>query len=64
MAKDNGFPIERITRLKTQMIKNLQDKKPENNNKRWTTFTYYSPAVRKITKLSNWNSIQNHEHNL
>jgi len=51
MAKNNGFPIERITRLKTQMVKNLQDKKPESNTKRWTTFTYYSPAVRKITNL-------------
>jgi len=57
MAKNNGFPIERITRLKTQMVKNLQHKKPENNTKRWTTFTYYGPAVRKITNLFKYSAI-------
>jgi len=50
MAKNNGFPIEKNTRLKAQMVKNLHNK-PENSTKRWTTFTHYSPAVRKITNL-------------
>jgi len=52
LAKQNGFPIEKITKLKTQLIKRLhKDHTPSEKIKKWSTFTYHSPAVRKITNL-------------
>ena len=52
LAKHNGFPIEKITRLKTQLITRLhKDYTPPEKLKKWSTFTYHSPAIRKITNL-------------
>jgi len=52
IAKNNGFPIEKITRLKTQLATRPQgENTPQDNPKKWSTFTYYNPAIRKITSL-------------
>jgi len=52
LAKNNGFPIEKITRLKSQMVTHLQrEYTPPDNSKNWNIFTYYSTAIRKITNL-------------
>jgi len=51
MAKKMVSQQKKIIRLKTQMFKNPQRTKPTTNTIRWATFTYYSPAIRKITNL-------------
>ena len=51
MAKNNGLPTEKIVRLKTHILKNPQRTKQTTNTIRWATFTYYSPAIRKITNF-------------
>ena len=51
MAKNNGFPTDKIVSLKTQMLKHPQGTKPTTDTIRWATFTYHSSAVRKITNL-------------
>jgi hypothetical protein len=42
------------TKLKQQIEQNTKKQQPdrrENTNKKWATFTYYNPAIRKITNL-------------
>jgi hypothetical protein len=61
---NNNFPIHIIRKLKTH----THNKEPTKNNehKKWTTFTYHSTKVRKITNLfkhRHQNSIQKHQHN-
>ena len=52
IAKNNGFPIGKITRLKTQRATGPQgENTPQDNPKKSSTFTYYIPAIRKITNL-------------
>jgi len=52
IAKHNGFPVEKITKLKTQLIKRLhKNHTPPEKIKKWATFTYHSPAIRKITNI-------------
>jgi hypothetical protein len=52
MTQNNKFPENFITNLKVQMKQQkahqTQDK---DENKKWATFTYYSPKIRKLTKL-------------
>jgi glycine cleavage system regulatory protein len=52
MAQNNNFPENLITNLKIQMeqqkVHQTQDK---DENKKRTTFTYYSPKIRKLTNL-------------
>ena len=55
IARNNSFPNKLITNLKQQIQRNIahqkSDRKENINNMKWATFTYYSPKVRKITKL-------------
>ena len=55
IAKSNNFPEHFITRLHTQTRQkthkkgnNITDTKA---NKKWATFTYYDPSIRKVTNL-------------
>jgi len=51
--------INGTKKLLTKLKEQIQHKKPHRNpniddnrnNKKWATFTYYSPKVRKITNL-------------
>jgi len=53
IATNNNFLTKLITNLKTQMQHKTQrkTKKERNNNKKWVTFTFYSPKIRKLTNL-------------
>jgi hypothetical protein len=53
-ARNSSFPLNLLHKLNLQ----IQDKKTNqghtndsNTEKSWTTFTYYSPKIRKITNL-------------
>jgi hypothetical protein len=52
MAQNNNFPEKFITNVKVQTkqqkVHQTQDK---DENKKWSTFTYYSPKIRKLTNL-------------
>jgi len=47
MARNNGFPIERITRLKKQMVKNLQDKEPEEKHQKMDHIHILQPSCKE-----------------
>ena len=52
-AQNNKFP-QKLTQnlnLEIQHKKPTRIKQLKNRNKKWTAFTYYSPRIRKITKL-------------
>jgi hypothetical protein len=59
MAKNNEFPTRLITQLKNKLTTKKGNKKENDmqtltqqpTQKKWITFTYYSPAVRKVTNL-------------
>ena len=51
MAQNNNFPEKLITNLKTQMQQKIHQKQVEDEIKKWATFTYHSPQIRKLTKL-------------
>jgi len=47
-AKNNGFPINMIEKLKEKLIhQRLESKNKEPTNHKWIPFTYFSPAVKK-----------------
>ena len=55
-ATNNGFPTHLINKMKTKLLQrkssnNLQQAENTEKYKHWVTFTYYSPAIRKITNL-------------
>ena len=54
IARNNSFPANKIIKLRKQIEhkRNRQETitNPEKKDK-WTTFTYYSPLIRKITNL-------------
>jgi hypothetical protein len=56
IARNNNFPDNLLFRLRQQTIQKINlttpPKGPQNNTK-WTTFTYTSPQIRKITNYSN-----------
>jgi hypothetical protein len=63
IARNNNFPQDIIKKLKNHIEHNKTCQKPKDNTtKKWTTFTYYSPQIRKVTNLykthRNKNSIQ------
>jgi hypothetical protein len=37
--------------LEVQMQQKVHQKQEKDENKKWTTFTYYSPKIRKLTNL-------------
>jgi hypothetical protein len=51
----NNFPTNKITALRKQIERNntvtKQQRNTERKKNKWTTFTYYSPKIRKITNL-------------
>jgi len=68
IAQNNNFPTKIILNL-NQKTKHKRSSLDENNgdkNKMWTTFTYYSPKIRKITKSihknQHRNSVQNYQY--
>jgi Icc-related predicted phosphoesterase len=55
IAKNNGYPINTINKLKIKLIpkKKQQYLTTISRSKKWVTFTYVSPKVRRITNLFN-----------
>jgi hypothetical protein len=51
IAENNKFPLHLIDHLKTQIQHKTHKDKTNNINKKWATFTYHSPKVRKVTNL-------------
>jgi len=52
IAQNNNFLNTHIARLKTQMQHKAHTRTTKDeNNKKWPTFTYHSPKVRKLTNL-------------
>ena len=53
IAQNNNLPRKIILNLnqKIKHKKSSQDEKYGDKNKIWTTFTYYSPKIRKITNV-------------
>jgi hypothetical protein len=51
MAHNNNFPHSIIRELKYRIEHNTTQQKPKDSTKKWATFTYYSPQIRKITNL-------------
>ena len=55
IAHNNSFPANKIIKLRKQ-IEHRQNRQETTTNQekkkdKWTTFTYYSPQIRKITNL-------------
>jgi len=50
IAHNNIFPINIIKELKNRIEQNKTHQKPKDN-KKWATFTYYTPKIRKVTNL-------------
>ena len=51
-AKNNGFPINMIEKLKEKLVhQRLKPKYKEPTKHKWIPFTYFSPTVRKIRNL-------------
>jgi hypothetical protein len=58
MAQNNGFPKHIIHSMKKKLIskqvrQKLSTTEPQTTqqNKKWVTFTYYSPLIREVTNL-------------
>jgi len=55
ITKNNGYSVNIINNLKTKLIakkqKHQQYPKTIPRNKKWVTFTYFSPIIRHITNL-------------
>jgi hypothetical protein len=50
IAQRNGFPLKKIKKLRHQ-IKHKTKHTTLHTSKRWATFTYISPQIRKVTKI-------------
>jgi len=53
IAKNNNFPQHLLLKLNRQILQKVNNKKTNKNDKKkiWTTFTFHSPKIRKITNL-------------
>jgi DNA mismatch repair ATPase MutS len=54
IARNKNFPPNPLQKLNWQIQHkqtNHNQTNETNNNKTWTSFTYYSPKIRKITNL-------------
>ena len=50
IVHQNGFPYTIIHKLRHQIKHKLtHTTPPDNKNRKWTTFTYISPQIRKVT---------------
>jgi hypothetical protein len=50
IAQNNWFPLQIIHNLKMKHMAKIQ-KLPTTTTKKWVTFSYHSPLIRKITNL-------------
>ena len=46
-----------FSNLKTQMQQKIHQKQDKDENKKWATFTYPSPQIRKLTNLFKYTNI-------
>jgi hypothetical protein len=60
IATKNNFPPNLLQKLKQQIIHKDHPQKTNDNQKTWTTFTYYSLQIRKITNLLKNTNIRIH----
>ena len=53
MAASNGYPKQIIQNLRRKIANKKQQKIQEHGkeHKKWTTFTFFSPLIRQVTKL-------------
>jgi uncharacterized lipoprotein YddW (UPF0748 family) len=55
MAQINGFPVHLIHGMKRQLMtrkeRTTQTQVVQQYNKKWVTFTYYSPSIYEVTNL-------------
>jgi hypothetical protein len=55
IAKHNGYTISIIERLNKQIINKNNNKtsntQTQHNNKKWVTFEYHNPIIRKVTNI-------------
>jgi len=55
IAKNNGFPLQIIHKIKNKIILKTQKTKvtptKTQETKKWVTFTYHSPLIHKVTNL-------------
>ena len=53
VAKNNNFPQHLLLKLNRQILHKVNNKKKlaRMTKKIWTTFTFHSPKIRKITNL-------------
>jgi DNA mismatch repair ATPase MutS len=51
-ANNNNFPTNLLHKLNQQIQQKIHHTLTERNDKKlWTTFTYHSPKIRKLTNL-------------
>jgi len=62
IAHNNNFPTKLVTNLKCQIqrktIHQEPNKKGSKNSMKWTTFTNYSPKIKKLTNLFKYTDIK------
>ena len=51
IAQNNNFQQKLVPNLNLQIRQKKTRMKPTGKKKKWTTFTNYSPGIRKITNL-------------
>jgi len=65
MAHNNGFPEQTVQKSRKK-LRNKRDRpmgteqpqQPQQCKKRWINFTYYGPAIRKVTNLLRQTNLQ------
>jgi hypothetical protein len=50
IANSNNFPISTIKKLRMRMNRKTPTENKQHD-KKWTSLTYYTPNIRKITNL-------------
>jgi len=52
IAKNSNFPQQLLLKLNQQILHKVNNKKTSKNDKKiWTSFTFHSPKIRKITNM-------------
>jgi hypothetical protein len=51
IAKRNNFPIQLMSKLRNKIQDRQNSSKTERSDKKWTTFTHFSPKIRKLTNI-------------
>jgi hypothetical protein len=51
IGNSNNLPIKLLQKLYHQTAKRENQRTEQNENKKWTTFTYYSPKLRAVTNI-------------